>query len=294
MAIYVRVLETPEEMQLVEELQRAVWPGSETDIVPLHLLVTEASNGGLVLGAFDDEQIVGFVHGFPGILKTDAGIQVKHCSHQLGVHPDYRNRGVGFSLKRAQWQIVRHQGLDLITWTYDPLESRNAHLNIHKLGAVAHLYKRAVYGSMRDALNSGLSSDRLQVELWVNSARVRKRLGAAPRRQLDISQYFSAGAKLLNPTEVEAQGHPVPPELEEPLPFEDTGSHPFLLMEIPAFFQQLKLSDQELAGKWRVQTRDLFENLFKAGYMVTDFAHTPGEHPRSFYVLSYGGSTLGG
>ena len=132
----IRLLEAIEEMSAVEALQREVWPGSETDVVPAHLLITAVHNGGLVLGAFVDEKLIGFVFGFPGLESTPDGPRPKHCSHIAGVYPAYRDGGVGFALKRAQWQVVRHQGLDHVTWTYDPLLSRNANLNIARLGAV--------------------------------------------------------------------------------------------------------------------------------------------------------------
>ncbi|HWQ83894.1 MAG TPA: hypothetical protein VN363_04970, partial [Anaerolineales bacterium] len=179
------ILEEPEEMEAVERLQSQVWPGSETDIVPAHLLVTAAHNGGLVIGASINpdgsepggaSELVGFVFGFPGLYTTPDGPRPKHASHMLGVRPDFRNRGVGFTLKRAQWQMVRNQGLDLVTWTFDPLLSRNAHLNITQLGAVCNYYRRNVYGSMRDTVNAGLDSDRFQVNWWVNSKRVQRRL----------------------------------------------------------------------------------------------------------------------
>jgi predicted GNAT superfamily acetyltransferase len=172
----IRLIETPEEMPLVEELQRDVWPGSETDVVPLHMLITAVHNGGLVLGAFVEEKMIGFVFGFPGIENTPDGPRPKHCSHMMGIHPDFRDSGVGFALKRAQWQMVRHQNLDHITWTYDPLLSRNAYLNIAKLGAVCTTYHRSEYGDMRDGLNAGLPSDRFQVDWWINTLRVESRL----------------------------------------------------------------------------------------------------------------------
>jgi predicted GNAT superfamily acetyltransferase len=143
MTATIRLLETPEDMTAVEDLQRLVWPGSETDVVPAHMLITAVHNGGLVLGAFQDEHMVGFVFGFPGLEATPDGPRAKHCSHMMGIHPEYRDGGLGFALKRAQWQMVRHQGLDHITWTYDPLMSRNAYLNIARLGAVCHIYRRS-------------------------------------------------------------------------------------------------------------------------------------------------------
>ncbi len=157
----IHLLETPEDMSAVEEIQRAVWPGSETDIVPAHMLITAVHNGGLVLGAFNEDKMIGFVFGFPGLDKTPDGPRPKHCSHMMGIHPDHRDAGVGFALKRAQWQMVRHQGLDHITWTYDPLLSRNAYLNIAKLGAVASIYRRSEYGEILalKSVDFGLARD---------------------------------------------------------------------------------------------------------------------------------------
>ena len=151
-----RILESPAEMGEVEELQRLVWPGNETEIVPAHLLLAAVRGGGLVIGAFDKAalpRLIGFVFGFPGFYLTPDGPRLKHCSHMLGVRPDCRDHGLGYALKRAQWQMVRHQGLDRVTWTYDPLLSRNAHLNIAKLGVVCNTYHREYYGEMRDGLN---------------------------------------------------------------------------------------------------------------------------------------------
>jgi predicted GNAT superfamily acetyltransferase len=292
-----RILESIEELELVENLQRAVWPGSETDIVPGHLLITAVHNGGLVVGVFgqsdsesEDVPLVGFVFGFPGLYPTPDGPRLKHCSHQLGVHPDYRGRGLGFLLKRAQWQMVRHQGIDRITWTYDPLLSRNAYLNIARLGAVSNTYLRELYGEMRNGLNVGLPSDRFEVDWWVNTERVGRRLSSKSRLKLDLAHFLAAGAEIINPTQVTQEGTPVPTTMEKDIL---AGEQPTLiLVEIPANFQQLRSSDIELARTWRLHTREIFEVLFKAGYLATDFIHLPGKNPRSFYVLSHGEGTL--
>ncbi len=285
----IRFLETPEEMTQVEAIQRAVWPGSETDIVPDHLLLTIAHNGGAVLGAYHQEsgRMAGFVYGFPCMQETPQGWQLKHCSHQLGVHPDFRNYGLSFYLKRAQWQWVRHQGLPLITWTYDPLLSRNAHLNIRKLGAICRTYLREVYGAMRDGLNAGLPSDRFIAEMWVEAPRVLRRLEDPPPPALDLAHYLSAGARILNPT---ARG---PHDFPEPItpPYAPQGN--LILVEIPSDFQALRQADRELAFRWRMHTRTIFEDLLTQGYLVTDFVHLPEKPPRSFYVLSHGNATLG-
>ena len=94
----IQLLEEPDAMAAVEALQRVVWPGSETDVVPAHLLITAVHNGGLVLGAFEAERLIGFVFGFPGLEATPDGPRPKHCSHMAGVDPDYRDRGLGFAI----------------------------------------------------------------------------------------------------------------------------------------------------------------------------------------------------
>ncbi len=283
----IRVLETAEEMAAVEELQREVWPGSETDIVPAHLLITVVHNGGLVLGAFTDEKLVGFVFGFPGLEFTADGPRPKHCSHMAGVHPDHRDSGIGFALKRAQWQMVRHQGLDHITWTYDPLLSRNAYLNIARLGAVCSTYRRTEYGEMRDGLNAGLPSDRFQVDWWLNTHRVNRRLGKRPRPTLKLSHLTRVGVHPLYTPVAGASGLPRPPEHVPALETQLAAA------EIPSDFMALKAADFALARDWRFFSREFFEMAFARGYIVTDFVFdTSHGEPCSLYVLTDGESTL--
>lgn len=316
-----RVLEKPEEMILVEDLQRIIWPGNETDIVPNHILLTFAHSGGIVVGAYHlpegtldhkttdslpgaisevehspESQMVGFAFGFPGLIETPDGIRVKHCSHQLGVLPGYRDKGIGFVLKRAQWQLVRNQGIDLITWTYDPLQSRNAYFNLSRLGAVCKTYIRDAYGVMRDGINIGLASDRFQVDWWLNSNRVNMRLSRNAREKLDLAHFLAAGAEILNPTQINRSGFPEPAEevvaQSEIESYLITDRPTIVLLEIPANIAEIKLADIKLAQTWRMSTRIYFEVLFRSGYLASDFIFLPGANPRSFYVLSDGERTL--
>lgn len=289
--IVIRPLETLEEMHQVEALQEAVWPGIGVNLVPATLLITIAHNGGVVIGAFDGDRLVGFVFGFLGTdPKTPhrvASARLKHCSHMLGVHPDYRNRGIGFRLKLAQREAVMAQGVRLITWTYDPLLSRNAHLNIRRLGAICRTYIRDAYGQMSDGLNVGLPTDRFQVEWWITSHRVESRV-KGNRRPLDLAHFLGAGAEKLNPATLGPDDLPRPAEN----PARPSGN--LALVEIPPDFLALRDKDRGLALAWRMHTREIFEQAFAAGYMVTDFVHLKGERvPRSYYVLSHGDSTLG-
>jgi len=290
-SIAIRPLSTAEDMRAVEGLQRLVWPGDETEVVPAHMLLAVAHGGGVVLGAFDGDRLIGLAFGFLGTDSDSpdrvAMARLKHCSHMLAVHPDYRDRSVGYHLKVAQRAAVVLQGIRLITWTYDPLQSRNAHLNIRRLGAVSRTYLREVYGEMRDGLNVGLPSDRFQVDWWITSHRVSSRL-ESQRPPLDLAHFLDAGAQKLNPASLGAEDLPRPNDHPE------TPAGPLALVEIPPDFARLKTHDLGLALAWRDHTRQVFEQAFASGYLVTDFVHLRGERvPRSYYLLSYGESTLG-
>ncbi len=265
--ITIHPLTTHDEIFAVEQLQRDAWGVPEVDVVPLHMLITPPRHGGLLLGAFDGERLAGFVFGFLG-LTADG--RLKHCSHMAGVHPDYRDHSVGYQLKLAQREHALAQGLDLITWTFDPLETRNAQLNFHKLGAVCNSYIRNLYGPMRAAINVGLPSDRFEVEWWIRSSRVVERLGAgeispSPSPSLGGRGAGGASGSLSLWERVGVRENP-PPTIT---PQTGTGASP-LLIPVPANFQAIKRSDMELALQWRLRTRQLFEDAFSQGYTVTD------------------------
>lgn len=271
MNVTLRPIRTHAEYLAVEDLQRAVWHLAEVEIVPNHLLLTAQENGGLVIGAFDAaEHLVGFVFGFVGL--TDDG-RTKHCSHMAGVHPDYQSLNIGYRLKLAQRERVLSQGLDLITWTFDPLESRNARLNFHKLGVICRTYRRDFYGVMRDGLNAGLPSDRFRVDWHIASEWVMSLLDGR-RRPPTLSTLLTEGAALLN--RVPISDLPRPPERTLP----PSGDR--ILIQIPAHFQAIKAADLGLARAWREHTRALFETAFAAGYTAVDLLFEDGS---SYYLL---------
>ena len=271
----IRPLKTLTEFHAAEDLQRAAWNSADIDIVPLHLMLTIAKNGGVALGAFATDQLIGFVLGFLGAIDPSgpATDRLKHCSHQMGVLPAWQSRGVGAALKQAQREAVLQQGVRLITWTYDPLESKNARLNIAKLGAVCRTYIRNYYGELRDNLNRGLATDRFQVDWWIASEHVAARLGQ-PRSQIDL-----AAVPIWNPATWDARALPVCSNPIDPLPLDR------FLLEFPADFQAIKRADNALAVAWRLHVRELCETAFAAGYTVIDYAQEPGPPARSFYVL---------
>jgi predicted GNAT superfamily acetyltransferase len=265
--IHIAPLETIEQFKECERLQALIWESDSGETIPSHLLITFQRHGGLVLGAFDAMgQMIGLSVGFLGLTAPDhvlAGqTRWQHCSHELGVVRDWRGRGVGYQLKLAQRDWVIRQGLDLITWTYDPLETANASLNIGKLGAVCRCYLRDVYGTLPDGLNAGLPSDRFEVTWRITSARVTQRL-SDEWHSPHLQTLVQGGTVVANPALV-AKDQELGPGALQRLEADS------ILIEIPANFQALKKRDLGLAREWRAHSREAFETCFAAGYSVCD------------------------
>lgn len=150
------------------QLQKEIWNWTDIELVPVRLFVVAEKIGGHVLGAFAGNEMVGFAYGLPGMRGKHAYLH----SHMLGVDVEHRNTGLGRALKLFQREIAMEQGFDLIEWTFDPLEIKNAYLNIEKLGAIARRYTVNQYGITTSPLQGGLPTDRLIAEWWLRSRRV--------------------------------------------------------------------------------------------------------------------------
>lgn len=150
-------------------LQREIWGFKDVDLLPLRLFVVASKIGGQVLGAFDDGRMVAFCLCIPGL--KPGGKYYLH-SHMLGVLPQYRNSGVGRALKLKQREYALAGGIDLIEWTFDPLEIKNAFFNIERLGAIVRRYVHNQYGTTTSHLHGGLPTDRLIAEWWIRTNRV--------------------------------------------------------------------------------------------------------------------------
>jgi len=169
-SVVVRALEGVEEMSGGVQLQQAIWGYSAVDTVPEQMFVVAKESGGQVLAAFCGEEPVGFALAFAGIHH---GAHYLH-SHMVGILPEFQNRGVGRLLKLAQRKDALARNIELIEWTFDPLQLRNAHFNIVRLGAIARRYIPNCYGRTTSPLHAGLPTDRLVAEWWVGSKRVRE------------------------------------------------------------------------------------------------------------------------
>jgi predicted GNAT superfamily acetyltransferase len=171
--VVVRALEAVEEMSIGVRLQEAVWGYSAVDTVPEQMFVVAKESGGQVLAAFQGEQAVGFALAFAGIHH---GSPYLH-SHMVGILPEFQNRGVGRLLKLAQREDALARNIELIEWTFDPLQLRNAHFNLVRLGAVVRRCIPNCYGRTSSPLHAGLPTDRLVAEWWVGSKRVEEAVG---------------------------------------------------------------------------------------------------------------------
>jgi len=167
-AIVIRCCEGLEELRACVALQKEVWNFTDAELVPLRMFVVAEKVGGQVMGAFDGDKMIGFALSVPG---TRSGHIYLH-SHMLAVHKDHRNSGLGRRLKLLQREDALARGIELIEWTFDPLEIKNAYLNIEKLGAIARRYNINQYGITSSPLQGGLPSDRLIAEWWLKSRRV--------------------------------------------------------------------------------------------------------------------------
>jgi len=277
MNFVIRRLQTAKEYKLAEDLQQAIWTSPDRlEVIPTHVQATVQRNGGLVLGAFGpDDEMVGYLLGFLG---QHADGRIKHCSHQMGVLAAYRSHGLGTRLKLVQREEVLKQGLDLVTWTYDPLEGPNAHLNIARLGATCSTYLRKPYGDMEDALNKGVEPDRFEVTWEIARERVGKRVAILQAGQSINPRPLPAVYQINHPRQV-AAGFLAPDEWQIP------AGEPFLV-EVPPNFREIKAADRGLAVAWRENTRALFEAAFAAGYEVQDFyTITTADGRHNFYLL---------
>ncbi len=191
----IRPFESIRDHEQCQELQGQVWGTSYA--VPVNMTVAMERHGGLAIGAFDtaSRRLVGFALSFVAPVSfPEARDGLSHYSHMAAVAEAWRGKGVGTALKKAQREIVLSRGINLITWTYDPLEARNASLNVRKLGCICRTYMRNVYGDMSDKMNAGIATDRFEVEWWLDGQRPHLS-PASQRAEIEVPVDFQAMKK---------------------------------------------------------------------------------------------------
>ena len=271
-AITIRDIKELPELRAVEELQKQIWGCSDLEVLPSLALIPIIEVGGVLLGAFDGSDLIGFVVGFPGI---EEGRLILH-SDMLAVKPEYRSHGLGYRLKLAQRDKALEKGIDTITWTFDPLQSLNAHLNFGRLGVISNRYKVNYYGQTSSFLHR-TGTDRLWVTWLLNSERVRKKLEGCVATNL--AKEIEGAATVLA---VSDNGEPV---LKK-----ETGKDSVVL-EIPANLNELMIKDSGLAIRWREASRQAFTSALDVGYTVVEFYRSErNDRPIGYYLATMSGT----
>ncbi|MEG0383700.1 MAG: GNAT family N-acetyltransferase [Solibacillus sp.] len=265
----IKELTTLQEMEQVQQLEECVWGISP---IPTHQTLTAVKNGGIVVGAFDGEKLVGFSYGFPALKNGQSYL----CSHMLGIDEAYRSQRIGEQLKHEQRQIARAKGYNMMHWTFDPLETRNGYLNLTKLNGICDTYLENCYGEMQDGFNKGLPSDRFEVHWHLASDYVEQQqqpeiVNLRPIGQFSIDQNDLPILQLANLENLTNDSYSLP---------------------VPKDFQQLKQTSADCAMHWRMMTRKAFVALFSQGYVAVRIAI--GEQWNDYIFMKKETLALGG
>jgi predicted GNAT superfamily acetyltransferase len=277
---YIREVEGDAEHHTIEDIQRAAWGFSDLDIVPAATLIATQHAGGIVLGAFEGDRMIGFAYAFPAF---EDGHTTMH-SHMLAVLSEYRNFQAGFYLKVVQREYVLAKGLDEITWTFDPLQTLNAHLNFSKLGVVSRRYLVNFYGEATSSpLHTGFGTDRLWVSWLLNSEKVERCISRGPsHRAIRMAAASKDAAAILESALIYSDGGR--PFLGA---FKDVLSGSRCTIEIPRDVNAIKEREPALGTEWREATRAGFLAAIENGFLVEDFIRIEGfSGPRWFYSLT--------
>ena len=256
----IRELTTLEECRQVATLEKDVWGYTDAeDVVPPPVLIVSVKRGGILLGAFDETGVMtGFVYSIPAVKDG----RLTQWSHMLGVVSKAREGGLGRRLKLAQRERALAMGVDLIEWTFDPLQAANAHLNFARLGVVVEEYEENIYGDSSSVLHRGSPTDRFVAQWRLTAPHVERRIasdGVALIRDSAV-----AAAPLVNPS-IERGTHLQPGAADLSL---DARR---VLVEIPGGYSDLLAADPALALEWRLAARGIFQHYFRRGYRAVDF-----------------------
>ncbi len=253
-----RDLTTLEEYAAVVDLERAIWGPGYDEVVPVPILAVSVKRGGILIGAFTEDRLVGFVYSLPGIKQG----KPTQWSHMLGVVDAFRSAGVGYELKCRQRERTLAMGLDLIEWTYDPMQAMNAHLNFAKLGVVVEEYEENVYGESTSPLHRGNPTDRFVAQWWIRKTDVERRLAAAGPLTLGTGEV--ADARPVNSVAVAG-------DWLESVDVDLSLDARRLVVDIPMGFTEMLARAPDLALAWRICTRAIFTTYFDRGYRAVDF-----------------------
>ncbi len=256
----------------VVELERQIWGPGYEEVVPIPILAVTTKRGGILIGAFEGDRLIAFVYSLPGIRDG----KPTQWSHMLGVVDEYRRAGIGRQLKLLQRRRAIDMGLELIEWTFDPLQTMNANLNFAKLGIVVEEYEENIYGESSSPLHKGNPTDRFVAEWWIREPHVERRLSlTSPFGMMRTSEI--ATAPVVNDTTPAG-------EWIECGRADLTLDARRLLVVIPGGFGDMLQRAPALALRWRMATREIFTTYFARGYKAVEFFLAPGARGGSYLL----------
>jgi predicted GNAT superfamily acetyltransferase len=256
-SITYRDLTSLDDFATVVDLELEIWGPGYSEPVPLPILAVTVKRGGILIGAFEGDRMIGFVYSLAGL----HGGRPMQWSHMAGVVSAFRSAGIGYRLKMLQRDRALQMGLDLIEWTYDPMQAMNAHLNFSKLGVVAGEYEENAYGASQSPLHRGNPTDRFIVEWRIREPHVVRRL-AVPG--IPLRTHEMAGVRHANRASPAGEWHE---SSAIDLAVEDRR----VIVEIPMGFTDMLANAPDLALAWRMDTRRLFTTYFARGFRAVDF-----------------------
>ena len=271
-AISIRDLESIQDIEAVLRLEKEVWAFEDVDVTPLTLAVALKAAGSILLGAFDGRELVGFSFAVPSLEHGRVGFH----SHTLAVRPSYQSQGVGYQLKVAQRQRALALGIKTVTWTFDPLRSRNAHLNFSRLGVISDSYRINFYGEQTSSPLHTNGTDRLWVTWHLADPRVEERLKGKDFRP----EVLDALAHVEPLVRFNGDGNPAEGDLASAL------SRQRVAIEIPGDMDRIERDQKDLAQRWRAATRRAFTESLEAGFIVKEFCRSiTGKQGPGAYLL---------
>ncbi|HIE22911.1 MAG TPA: hypothetical protein EYP68_01610 [Candidatus Korarchaeota archaeon] len=273
--IEIREPKSWEEIEAFEEVQIGAWGMAPIEVIPGHMIRGVQDAGGVVLGAFEKEsgRVIGCVVSLLGEKDGEKFI----LSHITGVVKDLQGLGIGYRLKLSQRKAALQKGIELIEWTFDPLQGLNSYFNLSKLGVICNKFLWNYYGTIRDEINRGMRSDRYKVQWYLRSTRVLRRLEGKiykirPEDLIERGAEFAYDSKGEEPVRE--------PILKKELPISD-----IVLLEIPWNIGNTREEGGlELVRRWRDIFASAVQHYFSKGYWAVEFARSPDER-RCFHVL---------
>lgn len=255
---------SPDDIRKGVEVIKNAWGADDLSTIMKDFLTGVRSNGGLVLLAYENDDVVGISFAFVGYRKNNVYLY----SHMTGVRNDYKNSGLGRMLKLKQREWAIENNFNLISWTFDPLQGLNSNFNLRKLGAISRTYKRNHYGTMVDSLNFGMRSDRVVAEWCIKSKHVEKRINDIFNKYSDLEDSIITKEKY---------------DYRIPIDVNLSLEKNTFRVEIPRDINYIKSKNLQDAISWREFTSKVYEHYFSKGYILIDFY---SEDSRNFQIMS--------